>query len=79
MSPQLIAAILVRLVAALTLRDQDCLVTGNLKLAETVLSSYGAGTLMTVFTIVTDALNASSLPSTVLIAAFPAVETEIPA
>ena len=37
------------------------------------------GTLMTVFTIVTDAFKSSSLPLIVVIAATPAVETEMPA
>jgi hypothetical protein len=37
------------------------------------------GKLMMVFTIVTDAVSASSLPSTVDIMPLPAVETEIPA
>ncbi len=39
---------------------------------------YGAGALMTVFTIVTEASKASSLPLIVVTAATPAVETDIP-
>ena len=41
--------------------------------------SYGAGTVMTVFTMVIAAFKASSLPLIVVTAATPAVETEIPA
>jgi len=40
---------------------------------------YGAGTVMTVFTMVIAAFKASSLPLIVVTAATPAVETEIPA
>src|ERR1035437_5092559 len=39
---------------------------------------YGAGTLMTVFTMVTDAPRDSTLPLMVVICATPAVETEAP-
>jgi len=41
------------------------------------LMLYGKGTLMTVFTIVTDAFRPMALPFSVVIAAFPAVEIEI--
>jgi hypothetical protein len=54
----------------------------RLKLAEASLRATPArayGTLMTVFTIVTDAFKSRSLPLTVVTAATPAVETEIPA
>jgi hypothetical protein len=40
---------------------------------------YGAGTLITVFTMVTDALRPTALPSSVVIAALPAVENVTPA
>jgi hypothetical protein len=39
---------------------------------------YGAGTLMTVFTMVTDAPKASTLPLMVVTAATPGLETVIP-
>jgi hypothetical protein len=60
-----------------TYRTPNCL-----KLAETTRKAIPAipyGTLMTVFTMVTDASKASSLPLIVVIAATPEVETEIPA
>jgi hypothetical protein len=40
---------------------------------------YGAGTLITVFTMVTDATSDNALPFSVVIAAFPAVENVTPA
>ena len=40
------------------------------------LPSYGAGTLITVFTMVTEAVSAMALPLSVVIAALPAVENE---
>jgi len=41
--------------------------------------SYGAGTLITVFTMVTDALSPNALPFSVVMAALPAVENVTPA
>src|SRR4029077_20130315 len=43
------------------------------------LFPYGAGTLITVFTMVTDATSDSALPFSVVIVAFPAVENVTPA
>jgi hypothetical protein len=43
------------------------------------LLSYGKGTLITVFTMVTDALSANALPLSVVIVALPAVENVTPA
>lgn len=42
------------------------------------LMPYGNGTLITVFTMVTDALSANALPFSVVIAALPAVENVTP-
>jgi len=44
-----------------------------------MISCYGAGTLTTVLTMVTDALSPNALPSSVVIAALPDVENVTPA